>query len=74
MPLADAKAVDVARRQVAAHRRQPERDRVHQRRERVQQPAIGTRAGRDRGDHIITAATEHKSVLDSFRSREEGRQ
>ena len=28
------------------------------------------RAGRDRGDHIITAATEHKSVLDSFKSLE----
>jgi len=28
------------------------------------------RARRDRGDHIITAATEHKSVLDSFRCLE----
>ena len=28
------------------------------------------RARRDRGDHIITAATEHKSVLDSFKCLE----
>jgi len=28
------------------------------------------RARRDRGDHIITAATEHKSVLDSYRCLE----
>ena len=69
------KAVDAARAAGrGAHRRQSaQRDRLHQRRDRVEQPGDQGRRRtrcRDRGDHIITVATEHKSVLDSCKRLE----
>jgi len=67
------KAVDVARRQVAALiGANPNEIVFTSGASESNNLAIKgiVRAGRDRGDHIITAATEHKSVLDSFKSLE----
>ena len=44
------------------------RDRLHQRRDRIEQPRDQGRAPArcaSRGNHVVTVATEHKSVLDS---------
>ena len=51
------------------------RDHLHQRRHRVEQPGDQgcRRALSDRGDHVITVATEHKSVLDSCARSRAGR-
>ena len=67
------KAVDVARRQVAALiGANPAEIVFTSGASESNNLAIKgiVRAGRNRGDHIITAVTEHKSVLDSFKSLE----
>src|SRR5262249_27109231 len=67
------KAVDVARRQVAAliGASPPEIVFTSGASESNNLAIKGiVRARRDRGDHIITAPTEHKSVLDSFKCLE----
>ena len=68
-------AVDAARAQVAALiNASAGGDRLHQRRHanRTTSRIKGDRprALRDRGDHVITVATEHKSVLDSCKRLE----
>ncbi len=62
-------AVERARKQVAAlDRRGQQGHRLHERRDRGQQPrdqGRGERRGRQgERDHLVTIATEHKAVLD----------
>ena len=68
------KAVEQAREQVGvAHRRAVPRRRVHERRDRIEQPrhqGTGARAPRRARRHIVTICTEHRAVLDPCRALE----